>query len=78
MIYKSSSPHIKTIIDLYRTGKYGDEEYPQKSYCSHCGAIIQRGESCYIVRDNIFCMDCEDVAEELILELYRERFIYDY
>lgn len=77
MIFRSSNPDIKTIIDYFRTGKYGEEEYPAKIYCSHCGATIVRNETFYKIKETNFCLGCSDVADGFILENYRDRFLYE-
>ncbi len=77
MIYKSGSSAIRELIDYYKTGKYGEEEYPEKVYCLHCGATIRRGNQCYIIKENFYCMDCSEIAEKRILEICRDGFLYD-
>lgn len=76
MIYKISSTPLKKMADRFCFGKYGDEEYPAKIYCSQCGAVIVRNDEYYEVKSTNYCMACEDAAEKSILDNYRDRFIY--
>lgn len=77
MIYNLNSGYMPDLIDSYRTGNYGEDSYAGHMICSSCSEIISEGERHFEVEGNVYCMNCEDAADEQILDMVRENYIYE-
>lgn len=77
MIYNLNSGCMPDLIDSYRTGNYGEDFYENHMKCSNCRETIVQGERYFDVEGRAYCMDCADAADEQILELIREDYIYE-
>lgn len=79
MKYSMKNPVIPYLIDLYRTGNYGEDFYGEDDRgvrCCECGRVIPRGERYFDVNREFFCMDCEETAEQHILDIVKENYIF--
>lgn len=44
-------------------------------YCSYCGECIPRGAEFYNVNGEYYCMDCQEIADDAILNNVRDGYI---
>lgn len=71
----SLNPYIAGMIDDYVTGFNGYDE-PEELFCCGCGRRIKFDEDYYDVNENIYCLECNDLADDAILEKVRSEYIF--
>lgn len=80
MIYGLSSPYLAGAMESYRTGNYGadlEDEDPGIKVCRHCGKVIRRGNTYFEVNEEVYCEDCQDMADDAILEIHRNDYMFE-
>lgn len=71
------SPYMAGMMDNHITGgtdPYGDDESER---CCNCGRIIREGDEYYDVNGELYCMNCEEHAEDAILAVERVSYIFE-
>ena len=76
MIYKAGSPGFSHQIDRYITGNYGEDMVVTHMRCDRCGGALIRDDSYYYIDGAVYCMDCHEYADELVLKDVRKHYIY--
>lgn len=76
MYYSIGDSRMRYVIDRHRTGDYGETAQEDNIFCDGCQGKIRSGDNYYVVRDNVFCEFCEDYADDVILGLVRNDFLY--
>lgn len=76
MIYNFSGAAYRAALDDWKTGRYGEDDFTDTLECCNCGFVIREGCEYYDVNGDIYCMECESVADEAILGLVREEYRY--
>ncbi len=76
MYYSILDSRLRHVIDSHKTGDYGEAKEGDTIFCDGCQGRIRAGEEYYVVRNRVFCSQCESDAEEQILGLVRNEFLY--
>lgn len=76
MIYGVRNSSLPNYIDRYVTGNYGEDNEASSLRCFSCGAVIEPGNSYYLLDNTVYCMDCEDEAHRQILNEIADNYIY--
>ncbi len=75
MNYSISDSRISGLIDMNKTGNYG-ERMEGRVFCHSCRGRIADGENYFLVRGNAFCLGCEREAEREIKDLMHRDYLY--
>lgn len=76
MYYSVFDNHLRNFIDCHKTADFGEMAEGIDIFCDGCRGKIHRGDNYYFIRDNVYCLGCEHEAEEQILGLMRNEFLY--
>lgn len=76
MVYKDFDLSYKSALDDWKTGHYGEDAFTDTFECCNCGCVIPEGNEYFDVDGDIYCVECEDAADEAILDLVKNEYRY--